>query len=346
MPKLLVHMKPNKRHITIQNNLSQVEEFINEIIIQPKHALTRWAKVTNQTPAAKIGYIGQHLASLITGVRGTGSGARGDDLADGSEVKSCNKIDQVDKCKKCGARVLRMENECSSCGSTDIIRKDDSKWLFTVRDEHELKQYLEMERVVLLLMDYPNFSDADYKDIRITAFEIYPQEPRMSVFCKLIENHYYNIYIPKLKEGKKTNPMNLHPWSFQFYKCNPIKTFECIIKDIDTNPIVVIDSENYVSPSKERGDKMSPLPMPSSLLKAKEWKEMLSKADFCSEILPNISNLFLVSNNLNSITKKQFSSLRVNLKAEALPYLTQTLRDYISLRPIKSSTQKQHYQRS
>jgi len=34
------------------------------------------------------------------------------------------------------------------------------------------------------------------------------------------------------------------------------------------------------------------------------------------------------------------------LKEEALPYLTQTLRDYISLRPIKSSTQKQHYQRS
>ena len=60
----------------------------------------------------------------------------------------------------------------------------------------------------------------------------------------------------------------------------------------------------------------------------------------------NISNLFLVSNNLNSITKKQFISLRVNLKEEALPYLTQTLRDYISLRPIKSSTQKQHYQRS
>lgn len=65
-----------------------------------------WAEITNQTPAAKIGYIGQHLASLITGVKGTGSGARGDDLADKTEVKSCNKTDQADKCKNCGARVV------------------------------------------------------------------------------------------------------------------------------------------------------------------------------------------------------------------------------------------------
>ena len=105
-------MKPNESFITINDNLKNVEKFIEEIIITPKRYLARWATLTNQTPAAKIGYIGQHLTSLITGVQGTGSGARGDDLSDGSEVKSCNKVDQVDKCKNCGTRVLRIENEC------------------------------------------------------------------------------------------------------------------------------------------------------------------------------------------------------------------------------------------
>ena len=163
-------MKPNPNFVTIDKNIEKIEEFISEIIIAPKHALSRWASITNQTPAAKIGYIGQHLTSLITGVPGTGTGARGDDLADASEVKSCNKVDQLDKCKDCGAKVLRMQNVCPVCGSSKIDRKDDSKWLFSIRDEHELNQYKNLDRVVLLLMDYPNFDAHDYRDIRISVF--------------------------------------------------------------------------------------------------------------------------------------------------------------------------------
>ena len=156
-------MKPDKQFIIIDHNIEKIKEFINEIIIEPKHLLSKWAKITNQTPAAKIGYIGQHLASLITGVPGTGSGARGNDLTDRSEVKSCNKVDQVDKCNNCGARVLRLEDKCPDCGSADIKRKDDSKWLFSVRDEQELKQYKNLDRIVLLLMDYPNFASGDFQ---------------------------------------------------------------------------------------------------------------------------------------------------------------------------------------
>ena len=113
-------MLPKSEFISISDNLNLVTSFLQEVIISPKKTLTAWAKITNQTPAAKIGYVGQHLASLITGVKGTGTGARGDDLADGTEVKSCNKIDQVDKCKDCGERVLRIEDICSSCGSPKI----------------------------------------------------------------------------------------------------------------------------------------------------------------------------------------------------------------------------------
>ena len=338
-------MKPNKDFITIDNNIEKIEQFINEIIIAPKHTLTKWAKITNQTPAAKIGYVGQHLASLITGIPGTGSGARGDDLADGSEVKSCNKVDQVDKCKDCGARVLRFEEKCPVCGSTNIGRRNDSKWLFSVRDEYELKQYMNLDRIVLLLMDYPNFKLGDFNDIRITAFEIYPKEERMKVFNELISNHYYNIFLPKQENNQKTNPMNLHPWSFQFFKCNPIKTFECVIENIDSCPNIIIDTNSYVEPTSVRDESLSPIPMPSHLLKANEWKEIVQKADFENDIKPLISGILLKDKELGKLTRSQFAKLSVKDKATAVPLLNRELRDIVSLRPVVSVRQKNHYQR-
>lgn len=329
-------MVPNKEYIVIDKNIELVRDFIDQVIVSPKKMLKDWSKITNQTPAIKLGYVGQHLASLITGVQGTGSGARGDDLADGSEVKSCNKVDQADKCRNCGHRVLRYETVCSNCGSTDIERKDDSKWLFSVRDEHELQQYLEMNRIVLILMDYPKFAIGDFSDIRILCFEIYPKEPRMKVFSDLIKNHYYNIYLKKVKANMKTNPMNFHPWSFQFYKCNPIKTFECIIENIDTNPIIKIDKNGYVSPGQARDERISTIPMPSSIIREEEWKEMINKASFKKDIAPLLNQ---------KMTKAEFAGLKKKEREKALPFITEKLRGYISLRDITSITQTTHYQR-
>ena len=329
-------MTPDANKITIFDNLQQIYQFIDEIIVTPKRSLKKWATITNQTPAAKIGYIGQHLASLITGVPGTGSGARGDDLADGSEVKSCNKIDQADKCKDCGARVMRFEETCPECGSSKIDRKDDSKWLFSIRDEHELNQYLTMDRVVLILMDYPGFKQQDYKDMRITCYEIYPKEERMKVFGELITNHYYNIYLPKLTNNEKTNPMNLHPTLIQFYKCNPIKTFSCIIEDIDTNPVIQIDDASYVDPFAARDSTLKPIPMPSTLLKKNEWDILLDSADYENELLPLLT-IGISEDLLRCVPYKQLPTY--------LPYLDEKLRNYIPLRDIVSTRQQDHYQR-
>ena len=331
-------MTPQKNRIKINDNLNNLYKFIDEIIVSPKHLLREWSVITNQTPAAKLGYIGQHLASLITGIPGTGSGARGDDLLDGSEVKSCNKVDQADKCKDCGARVMRYEDFCPNCGSTNILRKDDSKWLFTVRSQAELEQYLNMDRVVLILMDYPNFYKDDFKDIRILCFEIYPKEDRGKVFRDLISNHYNNIYLPKLTANEKTNPMNLHPWSYQFYKCNPIKIFECTVKDIDTDPQILIDRKHYVEPAQKRDALLPVVPMPTSLLKVEEWDELLAKANYDTEIEP------LLSAPITSMVA--FKKLSKKKKVEYLPYLNEKLRNYLSLRKIVSVIQKSKYSRS
>lgn len=311
-----------------------IKGFIDDLIIRPRKSLLYWSRVTNQTPAAKIGYIGQHLASLITGIKGTRSGARGDDLEDGTEVKSCNKIDQVDRCKVCKGRVMRHDKVCPHCGSTDILRKNDSKWLFSVRDEYELKQYLSLDRVLLILMDYPHFYANDFSDIRISAFEIYPKEERMKVFGELICNHYHNIYRPKADSGYKTNPMNLHPWSFQFYKCNPIPVFETVIKDIDGNPEITINK--LVPPESERGESMEPAPMPTHLLKANEWKCLLESLDFDTEIKPSLKR---------DVTEKEFIRMNVTSKSEVLPFLNERQRGAIPLREIVSVTQKGHYSR-
>ena len=194
-------------------------------------------------------------------------------------------------------------------------------------------------------MDYPKFDDDDFKDIRITVFEIYPKEERMSVFNELISNHYNNIYMPKLEANQKTNPMNLHPWSFQFYKCNPIKTFECTIENIDTKPVILIDSDSYVEPNRERDASLKPIPMPSDLLKANEWEEMLTKANYEENVKPLLDHSYLEKKKLSSLDQVQFAKLSPKEKCEALPFLDQKLRDFISLRPIISVSQKEHYQR-
>lgn len=40
----------------------------------PRKLAHKWAAITNQTPNLKMGYPAQHLASLITGMKGTAQG--------------------------------------------------------------------------------------------------------------------------------------------------------------------------------------------------------------------------------------------------------------------------------
>lgn len=102
-------MQPDVDLITINDNKNLITILLTELVLEPRINALKWSKITAQTPNLKIGYPGQHLASLITGIKGKKTGARGDDLEDGSEVKSCSRIDQMDKCKDCESSVSRME---------------------------------------------------------------------------------------------------------------------------------------------------------------------------------------------------------------------------------------------
>jgi len=267
---------PDPELIRIQQNKHRILTFLREMVVLPRRQLMRWARLTKQTPNIKIGYTAQHLASLVTGVLGTRTGARGHDLTDKSEVKSCSRIDQLDKCKQCKAAVARIETTCAQCGSANIKRNNDSKWLFAIKSEEELHYLLkEIPRVVLILSDYPNFAIEDWSTIQFQVFEIWPQSPRHRNFGTLMTNYYRNIYAPSIEESKQPAPKNFWPYSFQFYMCNPVRTLRCLVKDADrADPKLSLP--HYINP-KDNRSALAPLPMPWSLLRESEIKKLRRK---------------------------------------------------------------------
>jgi hypothetical protein len=261
-------MKPDSKFITINTSANQLANFINEVMLTPRLKAIEWSKITKQTPGLKIGYPAQHIASLLTGVEGRRSAARGDDLADGSEVKGCNRIDQLDTCKSCGNKVLRYELKCNFCNSTEIIRKDDSKWLLTIKSESELNLYInKIDRLIFILLDYPKFAENNFETLSVKAYEIWPKAN--PTFKQILKDYYYNIYLEHIKlDPKKTPaPKNFWPYSFQFYKCKPLKTYECLITDINSNP--QINTLTYVSPTDDRA-LLIPEDMPTEILNNEE----------------------------------------------------------------------------
>ena len=276
--EVLPPMRPRRADVTIHNNSAQIAELMDELIVRPRRDLAKWAGVTKQTANIKIGYSGQHLASLITGVEGTRTGARGHDLRDGSEVKSCSRVDQLDRCRDCSAAVARLEASCPECQSTNIHRKKDSKWLLAVRSEEEFTTLVEdVPRVVFLLVDYPYFDDMDWSTLQFQAFEIWPQNNRHRHFRTLMRTYFDNIYLPHIERNPRRTPApkNFWPYSFQFYMCNPVRTFHCIVENALGDPNIRV--LEYVEPLVDRAD-VDPIPMPLSVLRENE-REFLRAAN-------------------------------------------------------------------
>ena len=269
-------MKPDASKVTIGNNKARIKEFLSDVILAPRARIMAWSRITNQTPNLKIGYPGQHLASLITGIPGTGTGARGDDIADGTEVKSCSRVDQVDTCLDCASNVFRVQTSCPKCGSSNIRRNNDSKWLITIHNRDELNLYLnEIPRTLFLISDYPNFDEGDYDTLRFTSFEIWNQSERAAAFRQILKDYLEKIYSKHTARDrdKTPAPKNFWPYSYQFYMCNPIKTFECIIRNAGTEPEIEIT--HYVDPRADRKD-MPSENLPAKLLKDPEFAALRS----------------------------------------------------------------------
>lgn len=167
---------------------------LTDLYVRLRRDLQRWASVTHQTPQPRMGYVGQHLVSAVTGFPGGRSGARGDDLklpgGTVAEIKCCYRVDQLGKCNKCGAAVASIEEECpiKACGATDIERKYDSKWLLPVKDEQKLRDLFVPECYYLVLFEFADLTKAD--DINVQVFEV---DPRCLGFALCMIDYYFNI---------------------------------------------------------------------------------------------------------------------------------------------------------
>jgi hypothetical protein len=230
-----------------------------DLYLDPRNLIMKWSKITNQTCQARLAYPGQHLASIITGVKGRGTAARGDDLADGTEVKTCSRADQLSECNSCKSKVLVWQNECPTCKSTDINIKTDSHWIFSINSKEELDLLLnKVPRIIFILFDRKSINT---NTIRLRAWEADTKNEYLRSF---FEDYYYNNYSKKLKNNGKPAPCNLHPLKYDFYLMSPKLIFESEI-DIDDRNIKI----NYWNVANSDPEKI-----PTSILNKKELKEL------------------------------------------------------------------------
>ncbi len=206
-------------------------ELLTDLYVRLRRDLQRWASVTHQTPQPRMGYVGQHLVSVVTGYPGGRSGARGDDLKlpDGkvAEIKCCYRVDQLGKCLRCGTAVASIEKVCPSngCGSTEIERKDDSKWLLSPKSEQELRELFVPECYYLVLFEFADLGKAD--DINVQVFEL---DPRCLGFAVCMIDYYFNIRA----NSKSKASFDFWPASPKFYMMKPKLVYWSVIMGNDT----------------------------------------------------------------------------------------------------------------
>jgi hypothetical protein len=107
-----------------------IVKLLKEQVLNQRDLLRFWRDLTQQAAQIDTGYIAQHLVSLITRIPGSSMRGKGYDLIDGSEVKSANFIDSLDKRGSVGPR-----------------------WNFQSNNESAMLSYLEVPAIYLVSLD-------------------------------------------------------------------------------------------------------------------------------------------------------------------------------------------------
>ena len=220
------------------------EELIKDLYIDLRKKVNKWAAITKQTPQARMGYIGQHLASIVTGFPGGKSGARGYDMVlddsdrdniKSAEIKTCYRVDQLGKCNECNNVVSSLEKECSFCESENIDRHDDSKWLITIKREADLERTFEPLYYYFVLFEFEEINNPRNSNIIATIWRVKTSEPGFFL-CML--DYYYNI---RANSPSKA-PFNMWPHMLKFHLTKPVKIYEAIIYEDDKIKTRILDN--------------------------------------------------------------------------------------------------------
>ncbi|HTP79775.1 MAG TPA: MamI family restriction endonuclease, partial [Bacteroidota bacterium] len=200
------------------------ETLIQDLYIELRAKIHQWSLLTQQTPQARMGYVGQHLVSVVTGYPGSRSGARGRDLIisnnDYGEIKTCYRVDQLGECSSCHAPVSSIEDKCPVCGSDALIRKDDSKWLISIRNDDEFKQILDPLYYFLVLFEFDDVQQS--ADIIASIWKVNPKQIGFA-YCMI------DYYLTIRAKSKSKAPFNLWPYSLKFEIMKPELIYRAII---------------------------------------------------------------------------------------------------------------------
>ena len=292
----------------VLGSLEASEQLIIDLYVNLRNEVNKWAKITKQTPQARMGYIGQHLVSIVTGYPGGKSGARGYDLVmsntEYGEIKTCYRVDQLGECKDCGGVVSSLEKRCSSCGSKKIIRKDDSKWLIGIKHEKAFSELLDPKRYYFVLFEFEDINDSENDNIVATIWEV---DPKCKGFLYCMIDYYFNIRAKSPSHA----PFNMWPYKLKFYLTNPKVIYKSVINGDGTIKTKVFPTLNngYI-------DELSPL------------------QDYYSSTTLQVSHIIEVAKKMNPSVKlkgnkkqalEQLENLRTQLKID-----NSTMCEYLS----------------
>ncbi len=222
-------------------SLDASEALIRDLYIDLRTKVNQWSEITKQTPQARMGYVGQHLVSIVTGFPGGKSGARGYDLVMGEhdygEIKTCYRVDQLGACRHCGAVVSSLETSCSACGSLEINRKDDSKWLISLRNDKEFEEVIEPRAYYFVLFEFEDLRNAANNDIVASIWEV---DPKTKGFAYCMTDYYLNIRA----HSKSKAPFNMWPHEFKFLLTKPTLIYRSIIHSNGTISTLIFPTKN------------------------------------------------------------------------------------------------------
>jgi len=316
----------NQKNYTL-GTVEASEQLINDLYIELRKKINQWASITHQTAQARMGYIGQHLVSVATGFPGGRSGARGKDLVlsndEYAEIKTCYRVDQLGKCNNCGVAVSGIEANCPECGSTDLKRNDDSKWLIGICHDEEFATILEPKYYYLVLFE---FTDLHLPDtIRASIWRVDPTVPGFA-YCMI--DYYKNI-----RAGSSSKaPFNLWPYQLKFDLMRPTLIYRSYITKEDK-----VQTEIFPGRNPERLHLIQPLPTYSQsqnltkekiLFFANSIKADIQPMDNKRKLLEQVQQ-FLDRSNLapESVTNKLAEALYLSETRQHLTELPKSIKE-------------------
>lgn len=169
------------QNLSLNQRMQLAKSLIKEQIVNQKNLLSHWSLITAQSPMIDTGYIAQHLVSLQTQIAGQGMRGKGDDLCDGSEVKSANFIDSLDKK---GATAPRWNFTAGSVAIMERFLKYPAIYLLSIdlnpQNNYRIRIWkVDIQQHTILknryrqwmeILGYPKFSDPSHKSVNFQLF--------------------------------------------------------------------------------------------------------------------------------------------------------------------------------